>query len=58
MDAIKLLTLERGSSLLLQNILSEDQTTRESKRALKEMGISTISPLLAQNIINKRIYMN
>ncbi|CAG2106999.1 unnamed protein product [Medioppia subpectinata] len=55
-EALKLLNLERGTYLLLKDILSHSDNNTDSKVALKEMHISTLSPHLALNILNKRIY--
>lgn len=55
---MKLLTLERGSSLLLQSVLKESRSVEESKRALKEIFVSSIGPDLALDVIRKRLYTN
>ncbi|CAG2174733.1 unnamed protein product, partial [Oppiella nova] len=48
-EALKLLNLERGTHLLLKDILVDDRNNTDAKVALKEMHISSISPHLALN---------
>lgn len=54
-DALKLVNLQRGAALLLQEML-KSKGNKDSKTALSEMGIVSISPHLANNILNKRIF--
>ncbi|XP_054165500.1 RAD50-interacting protein 1-like [Oppia nitens] len=55
-DAVKLVNIEKGTYLLLKEILSDRNKTNEAKMALKEMSVTMISTQMALNIIQNKIF--